>query len=90
MLIGLIRPVETRALSVEGESLEALRSAVEAQLPEGWEITSIPAVKNGAWLTSTATIARRDSVTEIQGEDITALAAKVPEGYTLLSVRSRA
>ena len=89
MLIGLIRPVETRTIDVEGPSLEALQDAVAAQLPEGWQITDVPAAmpKGSQMLTSTATIARRDRVREIEADDMTALEGKVPDGWRLLSVR---
>lgn len=90
MLIGHIRPVETRTVQVEGDSIAALRTAVEAQTPEGWEVVSAPAAmtKGTQMLTSTATIARRDLVEEIEADDMAALEAKVPEGWELLSVRS--
>lgn len=89
MLIGLIRPVETRTIDVEGPSLEALEAAVASQLPDGWQITDIPATmpKGSQLLTSTATIARCDGACEIEADDMAALEAKVPGGWQLLSVR---
>lgn len=90
MLIGLIRPVETRSFDVQGASLAALRDAVAAELPAGWEITDIPAAmpKGSQLLTSTATIARRDGVEQIEADDLDALHAKVPDGWRLLTVRT--
>ncbi|GAA5203104.1 hypothetical protein [Microbacterium jejuense] len=88
MLIGRIRPVETRTVEVQGESLAALRSAVDAQLPAGWVITDVPAAmpKGSQLLTSTASMARRDGVEQIEADDQAALEAKVPEGWQLLGV----
>ncbi|MEV4687254.1 hypothetical protein [Microbacterium sp. LWH3-1.2] len=88
MLIGRIRPVETRTVDVEGPSLEALTEAVTTELPAGWVVTDVPAAmpKGSQLLTSTATIARRGDVEEIEADDMAALEAKVPEGWQLLSV----
>jgi hypothetical protein len=90
MLIGRIRPVETRTVDVEGASLEALSAAVTTQLPAGWVATDIPAAmpKGSQLLTSTASMARRDGVEQIEADDMAALEAKVPEGWQLLSVHS--
>ncbi|KQP69569.1 MULTISPECIES: hypothetical protein [Microbacterium] len=88
MLVGRIRPVETRTVDVEGASLEALSAAVTAQLSAGWVVTDVPAAmpKGSQLLTSTATMARRDGVEQIEADDMAALEAKVPEGWQLLSV----
>mgnify|MGYP003583134804 CR=1 FL=1 len=90
MLVGRIRPVETRTVDVEGASLAALNAAVTAQLPPGWVVTDVPAAmpKGSQLLTSTATMGRRDGVEQIEADDMTALEAKVPEGWQLLSVHS--
>jgi hypothetical protein len=91
VLIGVIRPREVRTIEVSGETLDELKAAVEAQLPEGWEIVAVPATMTaGTTLpTSTATIANQRGVTEIEAPDITALRAEVPEGWQLVSVRTR-
>ncbi|MBD3942800.1 hypothetical protein IF188_13950 [Microbacterium sp. NEAU-LLC] len=88
MLIGRIRPVETRTVEVQGESLAALRAAVDAQLPDGWVVTDVPAAmpKGSQLLTSTASMARRDGIQQIEADDRDALQAKVPEGWQLLGV----
>lgn len=90
MLIGLMRPVESRTVEVQGASLEGLHSAVAAQLPEGWVIAEVPAAmpKGSQLLTSTATIVRRDGVTRVEADDLVSLEAKVPDGWQLLTVRS--
>ncbi|MBW9093090.1 hypothetical protein JNB62_05295 [Microbacterium jejuense] len=90
MLIGRIRPLETRTIEVEGDSLAALQAAVDAQLPDGWAATNVPAAmpKGSHLLTSTATITRMDGVQEIEADDMAALEAKVPQGWRLLSVRA--
>ena len=88
MLVGRIRPVETRSVDVEGASLEALSAAVRAELTAGWVVTDIPAAmpKGSQLLTSTATMARRDGVEQIEADDMAALQARVPEGWQLLGV----
>jgi hypothetical protein len=88
MLIGRIRPVETRTVEVQGESLAVLRAAVDAQLPDGWVVTDVPAAmpKGSQLLTSTASMARRDGIQQIEADDQAALEAKVPEGWQLLGV----
>lgn len=88
MLVGRIRPVETRTVEVEGATLEALHAAATAQLPAGWVVTEVPAAmpKGSQLLTSTATLARRDGIELIEADDMAALHAKVPEGWQLLGV----
>ncbi|WIB72620.1 hypothetical protein [Curtobacterium sp. MCBD17_026] len=34
-----IRSTETRELEAEGESYEAARAALDAQVPDGWQLT---------------------------------------------------
>ncbi|WP_345750140.1 hypothetical protein [Microbacterium rhizophilus] len=89
MLIGKIRPQETRELTAEGESLEAIAAGFRAQTPAGWELLQQHAelVKGSTQLAATATIARWGEVQEIEGDDMPALEAKVPAGWRLLSVR---
>lgn len=89
MLIGLIRPVETRTVSVEGEGLEEVAQLVAEQTPDGWAAVVVPVEmsKHETVLRSTATIARRDGLEEIQGADYADVQSKVPDGYQLLSVR---
>ncbi|WP_353144728.1 hypothetical protein [Acinetobacter pragensis] len=90
MLIGLTRPVETRTVSVGGEGLPEVAQLVAEQTPEGWLPTVIPVEmsKHETTLRSVATIARRDQLEEIEGADLAAVQANVPEGYQLLSVRA--
>lgn len=90
MLIGRIRPIETRTIDVEGATLADVQAAVAAQTPTGWDVTDVPVAMpaGSAKLTATATIARRDDATELEADDMAALEAKVPEGWQLLGVRS--
>ena len=76
-------------VAAEGASISALRDAVNAQTPEGWEITDMPvAMPKGSQLVrTTATIARRECIREVEADDMGALEALVPEGSRLLSVR---
>ena len=87
MLIGVIRPVETRTLDVTGEGLHAIAAQLTA--PPGWELVSAPALptKGSTELHATATFARRDGLREIEAEDRAALDAQIPEGWQLLSIR---
>ena len=39
-LIGLIRSAETREIEVEATSYAEARAAIEAQVPEGWQVLS--------------------------------------------------
>ncbi|WDH80217.1 hypothetical protein PTQ19_07235 [Microbacterium esteraromaticum] len=75
MLIGVIRPIETRTIDVEADTLEALDAAVRAATPAGWDRTG------------PREISRRDGVREIEAQDLDAMAALVPDGWQLLSVR---
>jgi hypothetical protein len=87
MLIGMIRPVETREREVIGEGIDALRAQLEA--PPGWELTEMhPEPQKGTTeFRAVGKFARRDGLTEIEAGDTDALRAKVPEGYELLSIR---
>ena len=89
MLIGLMRPVETQSFDVQGASLEEIHDNLMAHRPEGFDLISAPVVmaKRDTTINATGTFARRDQVTEIEADDLTALRAKVPEGWQLLSVR---
>jgi hypothetical protein len=85
----MIRPRETRTITVQGEELDEIQDLIRAQSPAGWETISAPVTmaKKDTTMTAEGTIARRDGVTEIEAEDMAALKAKLPEGYQLLSVR---
>lgn len=89
MLIGLIRPVETRTREVTGEGIEALRAQLEA--PPGWDLTEMhPTPQKGTTeFRAVGKFARRDGLTEIEADDTDALQAKVPDGYELLSIIRR-
>lgn len=89
MLIGTCRPDEKKSFDVEGHSLEEVTAAVAAQTPAGWEATRIPVamLKGSTLLKATATIERRDGLIEIEAESMDELHAKLPAGYTLLSMR---
>ena len=91
MLIGLIRPLESKTFTVQGLELDEVQDLITAQSPEGWETASAPVAmaKKDTILTATATVVRRDGLREIEAEDMDAMHALVPEGYQLLSVRTR-
>ncbi|MFF3026442.1 hypothetical protein [Microbacterium sp. NPDC057944] len=89
MLIGLMRPVETTSVRVEGADLAEIQTLLEAHRPAGFDLISSPVemIKGAAVLKSVGTFARRDQVTEVQADDLDGLHAKVPEGWQLLNVR---
>lgn len=89
MHIGAIRPTKTISLETEAHSLADAHDALEKDKPSGFELTSA-AVKmsNGTMpLAATGTFARRDGASEIEAPDMNGRAA-VPDGWTLLHVRS--
>lgn len=90
MLTGLIRPVETRTITVEGDSLADIHTKLTAQVPAGWELTAAPVsmTAGSTALKATGTIERRDGIREIEADTMTQLEAQVPDGWRLLSVRA--
>lgn len=88
MLIGLCRPKESRTVDVEGGGMAEVSAAVDAEVSEGWEVASMPALpRKGGGLTTSAVLVRRDGLVEVEGADFDAVRAAVPEGYELLTVR---
>lgn len=89
MLIGVIRPTESRDLTAEGETLEAIHDAFMAQVPEGWQFThsSVAMPKGSKALTATGRMARWGETREIEAPDLDALHTAVPDGWSLMSVR---
>lgn len=85
----MIRPRETRTITVQAEELDEIQDKIREQSPAGWETISAPVTmaKKDTTMTAEGTIARRDGVEEIEADDMAALEAKVPDGYQLLSVR---
>lgn len=85
-----MRPRETRSFDVESADLAGVQEQLAALRPEGFDLISSPVemVKGAAVLKATGTFARRDQVQEIEGADMDALHAQVPEGWELLSVRA--
>lgn len=87
MLVATIRPAESRTVTVEGESIPELRADLKAQTPPGWDLVDAPVtMKAGGVRTIEARYQRRDGVREIEADDMVALAAKVPDGWQMLSV----
>jgi hypothetical protein len=89
VLIGVIRPTESRELTAEGESLDAVRRALQAQVPDGWQLlhSKVTMPKGSTALTASARMARWAETREIEADDMPGLEAKVPEGWSLISVR---
>lgn len=90
MLTGLIRPVETRTVEVEGDSLADIHEKLTAQVPAGWELTKAPVTMTAGStaLKATGTFERRDGIREIEADTMAQLEAQVPDGWRLLSVRA--
>lgn len=90
MLIGLMRPVEFQSFDVEATDMAGIQTELATHRPDGFDLISAPAqmIKGAQILKATGTFSRRDSVQEIEAEDMDALHAKVPEGWQLLNVRS--
>lgn len=40
-VVGTIRPVEKQQIRAEADSYEEAKAALDAQVPEGWELLSI-------------------------------------------------
>ncbi|WP_029144398.1 hypothetical protein [Microbacterium luticocti] len=89
MLSGRIRPIETRELSIDAESIDDARAQAEAELPAGWVLTDAAATmaKASTRITLNVKMARRDGVRDIEADDMQSLYAQVPAGWQLLSVR---
>jgi len=89
VLIAVIRPIETRNADLQGNSLDEIHAAAEAQCPAGFELAAAPVrmIKGSTALTATATYQRVAGQREIEADDRAALAMKVPDGWTMLSVR---
>lgn len=89
VLTGRIRPLETRAVDLQGESLAEIHELAAAATPVGWELTDAPVTMSAGTiaLTATATILRRSDVQELEAGSFAELRAKVPDGFQLVSVR---
>lgn len=91
VLIGTIRPVETRTLTVEAHSLAEAHELLEAQCPPGFELANAPVTmgKGTTLLTAVGTFVRRDGARHIEAADRAALVAQIPDGWALITVRHR-
>ncbi len=90
MLIGTIRPIETRIVEVEAHSLAEAHELLEAQCPPGFDLANAPVTmgKGTTLLTAVGTFIRRDGARDIEAADRAALDAQVPSGWALINVRS--
>lgn len=89
MLIAMIRPLETSTAEVIGTTLDDVQTQLDAQRQPGFDLVSAPVrmLKGEAKMATTGTFSRVDGVREIKAEDMTALRAKMAEGWRMLSVR---
>ncbi|WP_144834131.1 hypothetical protein [Microbacterium sp. BH-3-3-3] len=90
MLIGSIRPVETRTATVEAHSLAEAHELLEQQCPPGFDLANVPVQmgKGTTLLTAVGTYVRRDGGREIEAADRPGLDAQIPDGWELVSIRS--
>lgn len=88
MLRATIRPVETVTVEVKAEGLPAIYAELAARRPEGFELTAAPASmsKGETEITAHATYARRDGLSQIEGETLADLTARLPDGWEMLHI----
>ena len=82
-MLGTIRKRETRTIPVPAATLVDALDAAPALVPAGWEMTTPPRLRDGAYA---MVIERRDELAEVEGSDIAAIRARVPDGWQLLYV----
>jgi hypothetical protein len=89
---GLIQSSETRELTAEADDAESARAAIEAQVPDGFELLQVHnAMPRGGRVIANALI-REKAITELEAEGADyaaardALRAKVPAGRRLLTI----
>ncbi|MBT2474465.1 hypothetical protein J7E68_07710 [Microbacterium sp. ISL-103] len=89
MLHALIRPVESSTADVIGTTLAEVIVELDQHRKPGFDLVSAPVrmLKGEAKMEATGTFKRVDGVREIDAEDMTALKAKVPDGWLMLTVR---
>ena len=83
MLTGVIRKRESRTVPVPAATLADALDAAGGLVPAGWEMTTPPRLRDGAYV---MIIERRDELAEVEGPDIAAIRALVPDGWQLLYV----
>lgn len=90
MLIAQIRPIEKTTVDVIGATLEDVITQLDAHRQPGFDLVSAPVrmLKGEAKMEATGTFSRVDGIREIEADDMSALQAKVPDGWQMLSVRN--
>ncbi|GAA4784492.1 hypothetical protein [Microbacterium gilvum] len=89
MLVGVIRRNDVGEIGAEAQTQEDVRTALEAQVPEGYILTdaTVSMAKRSTSITAAGRY-RSTEIAEIEADDMAALEAKVPEGWGLMSVRA--
>ena len=84
----MIRLIETQEVTVKGGGLPEIQELLEAERPEGFDLTKAPvAMKSGATeLTAVGTFERRDQTQMIEADTMDGLRALVPDGWQMLYV----
>jgi len=90
VLASTIRSTETIELTATADSLAAARLLVDAQVPAGFEITSVmPQMVKGTSDVTLNARARSTQTRELEAVDLEALRTAAPAGWQLMAVRSR-
>ncbi|WP_290106297.1 hypothetical protein [Microbacterium oryzae] len=89
MLVGVIRRDDGGQLEAEAETQAEVREALEAQVPAGHVLTDarVAMIKRSTRISAVGRY-RHTEIAEVEADDMTALEAKVPEGWKLMSVRA--
>ncbi|MGK9222091.1 hypothetical protein [Microbacterium sp. SA075R] len=88
VLVGVIRRNDSGKLEAEAETQAEVREALEAQVPAGHVLTDATvAMAKRSTRISAVGVYRSTEIAEIEADDMASLEAKVPEGWSLLSVR---
>jgi hypothetical protein len=89
MFVAMIRPAEAITLTAEGTEIPELRTQLIDRAPAGWEMVSAHVeMKPGGIRIVEGKFESREQPREIEADNMDELAAKVPDGWKMLSVRT--
>jgi hypothetical protein len=88
MLVAQIRPAEALTLTAQGTEIPDLRAQLIEEAPKGWELVSAHVeMRPGGIRIVEGKFESRESPRDIEADTMDELAAKVPDGWRMLSVR---
>lgn len=89
MLAGVIRRNDGGEIDAEEETQAEVRAALEAQVPDGHMLTdaTVAMMKGTTRIRATGRY-RSTETKDIEADDMPALLAEVPDGWSLISVRA--